>query len=757
MTARSRSEIIAAVANQGFDTLFVNSPDSIFVLDTDGAFVLVNSVLQSQLRQPLDDIIGQDYRFRVTGEAKEQMTQAFATAVEGDRTQALITGVTTTGGLIRVEVVYAPVWHDGEVIAVIGIARDTAPLEIEAQSRRELEAKLSTALDAISDGLFFLDHDWNFTYSNPQAERIVKKPASEMMGKSLWDVFPDVIGSEFGIAYRTAVEERRTVVVRDVYPPLGIFLEVTAYPNDSGLAVYFRDVTAEEGARARARSAEERIASQAKLLDIARDAIIVRGVDHTIHYWNRAASDLYGWSSAEALGNSIRELIYDDPAEFDVATALTVAVGHWSGELEQRTKSGTTIVSDCSWTLVPGADNQPDTIFAVNTDITEKKEQEELQLRTQRMESLGTLAGGIAHDLNNILTPMLMSVQLLASDEEDTSKLEILGVIESSVKRGADMIRQVLSFARGVEGRRIRVDVTRLVRDVVAFSREAMPGMIAVVDHIDDDLDDVIGDPTQLQQVLVNFITNARDAMPEGGTLSIRATHAEAPTDDGLGQFVLLEVSDTGTGIAPDVQGKIFEPFFTTKLVGEGTGLGLATSAAIVKSHGGRLEVDSQVGNGSTFKLLLPKSLANESVRRGTTVGRPSTEDYPRGSGQLILIVDDEASIRQITRHALEVSGYQTAVASNGDEGFEVVNSRGGDVALVLTDMMMPDSDGPQLIGRLAESFPDIPIIASSGLTGQLESVQGKIAGFLGKPYTSMQLLQAVNDALKAKGRQNNG
>ena len=670
---------------------------------------------------------------------------------------------TATGRLLRIRALGEAVRdRSGDIVRVQGALYDITDQVDAIAQKIESEERLSSMVDAITDGIAILDTEWAYSYVNPRAEEILGETAENLLGRVMWDVLPDWRGTEFAIAFKSAELERTTITVRDYYEPLGLWLDVRVYPLSNGLAIYFRDVSEEELAREKSAADEKRIVAQAALLDVARDAIVVRGLDHTIRYWNRAASELYGWSSDEVIGSSIRELVYLDVEAFDTAQAATMRDGSWNGETEQITRSGERIIVDCSWTLVNDDDGNPDSIFAVNTDITARRSQEERVLRAQRMESLGTLAGGVAHDLNNVLTPILMSVQMLALGEEDPGRSELLGVMEASVKRGAEMIRQVLSFARGVEGRRIEVDLNELLVELESECNEALADNVDFTLDANDKLWRTNGDPTQLLQVLINLVYNARDAMPDGGGLVVGAsnvtidqsfsslTHLAAP-----GDYILITVEDTGTGMTADVMDKIFEPFFTTKDVGQGTGLGLATSAAILRSHEGFIQVYSEPGTGTRFSIHLPASTepdGESEIDHSADV----TEELPRGNGELVLIVDDESAIRQITRTALEAFGYVTVVASNGNEAIEFCDASPGSVDLVVTDMMMPLMDGAALASRLHSAHPSMPIVAMSGLNtngGIVRAADSGVHNFLAKPFTTGELLRVVRSALDGRSQ----
>ena len=501
---------------------------------------------------------------------------------------------------------------------------------------------------------------------------------------------------------------------------------------------------------------EERIREQAALLDQARDAIIVRGLDDRIIFWNKGAERLYGWTGAETIGRAARALgLLNElnEAQFEEGRGAVVERGEWAGELRQRTKAGEEVTVESRWTLMRGDDGGPKSILAINTDVTERKKVEAQLLRAQRMESIGTLAGGIAHDLNNILSPILMSIQMLQLKVEDPSAGQWLELLQANAERGADMVRQVLSFARGVEGERVTLQPKHLVKEVVKILKDTLPKSIEIRCDVPADLWTVSADATQIHQVLMNLCVNARDAMPEGGELVIRAenftldeAYARMHIEAKPGRFVMLTVADTGAGMAPEVLNRIFEPFYTTKEVGKGTGLGLSTAMTIVRSHGGFINVYSEPRRGTHFSVYLPaaEAAAGRDERRRL--------DLPEGHGELVLVVDDEEAIRQITKGTLETFGYRVLVAGDGTEAVALYAQNRDDVAVVLTDMMMPFMDGPATIRALQKMNPRVRVIAASGLSANDKAAEAAAAGvqaFLPKPYTAEKLLKTLAEILK--------
>lgn len=632
---------------------------------------------------------------------------------------------------------------------------------VEAQEREAvLQQRLDVTLDSIEDGLMFLDSSWRITYANTQVERLIRRPLAGVVGRSVWECFPELADSELELAYQRTAREKVRTTVRTYDVPNDAWFDVTAYPTATGIALYIRDVSSDELTRQSMHEAQRRVTEQAALIDAARDAIIVRTLDEVILYWNPAAEALYGYKAEEVLGKRVRDVISIDVDDFERCTALALTDGHWSEERPVVTHDGRSLIIDIRWQVLYDPEGKPDRIFSVDTDVTEWRKQENLRARATRMESLGTFAGGIAHDLNNVLTPVLMSIQLLENGETDSSRLELLRTMEAAAKRGADMIQQVLSFARGVDGRRERISIDELLEEVRRFATDSLPADIAFSVELDDDVPDTMGDSTQLIQVLTNLVANARDAMPEGGSLEVSASTLLLEDDFSAelfrldpGRYVVVDVVDTGHGMTPEVQEKIFEPFYTTKSVGKGTGLGLASSLTIVRSHGGTIRVYSEPGEGTRFSVVLPVVVGEP---RGPRSGVLPTRQLPHGDGELILIVDDDETITLIASRTLENYGYRTVTAENGRVAIGLIERDDTDVALVLTDMMMPVMDGAATTAYLEEHHPEIPVVAASGLTsagGASRSAGMGIAAFLPKPYTTSLLLTTLREVLDASAR----
>lgn len=497
------------------------------------------------------------------------------------------------------------------------------------------------------------------------------------------------------------------------------------------------------------KQAEEKIRQQAALLDITSDAIFVHDLENRILYWNRGAEKLYGWSATEAIGKLLPEILPNNEFQAPTIRETLLNRGEWRDELFQVTKGGQEVIVEARWTIIRDDAGQPQSILSVETDITDKKQLENQFYRDQRLESLGLLTSGIAHELNNVLTPILgFSQLLLLKDEnlEDESE-EMLKLLESNAKQGADIIKQILTFARGTNGHLVNLQVEFILKQVIKVVKQTFPKSIAIHHNIPEEpLKSVYVNPTQIQQILMNICLNARDAMPNGGTLTLAVENyyvdqifAQMNLDAQVGDYVMVTITDNGTGIPSDLLNRIFDPFFTTKEVGKGTGLGLATVLGIVKNYGGFLQVSSKVGKGTQFKVYLPTTeeiIAEEEL----------VEEIPQGNRELILIVDDNLTVQLTHQSVLESYNYNTLVANDGIGAIALYAEYQEQIKFVLLDTMMPNMDGIRTIHELKKINPNIKIIGVSGLSSNRESMLAAGAnGFLVKPYNVEELLKSVS------------
>ena len=652
--------------------------------------------------------------------------------------------------------------ENGKISYYEGMVEDITERKRLEENMRRVSRQMQALLESAGEGIYGMNPEGQCTFINRAGAEMLGLSPTEALGRSMHDlvhhhredggIYP---AGECPIlsVFRT---NRPCRVNNEVFwrsDGSSLPVEYSCYPiiekgATTGAVITFTDVTER-------RRSEEQIAEQAALLDKAQDAIVVCDLGGVILFWNKGAELIYGWGRHEAVGRKIGQLLYPNPRKFEDVNRLVLNQGEWFGEIQHLTKNRHELSVQARCTLVRDKQGGPKSILTINTDITEKKKIEAQFMRAQRMEGIGTLAGGIAHDLNNILTPIMMSIEVLKSAATDPRSRSILETIEMSSKRGADIVRQVLSFARGVEGERVEIQPKHLLKDIQTILRTTFPKNIRMELSLPEECWTVLGDATQLHQVILNLCVNARDAMPDGGNLTITLEnividkhYAAAEVPCKLGRYIIINVVDSGLGIPAAILDKIFDPFFTTKEVGKGTGLGLSTVMAIVKSHEGFINVYSEPRRGTTFKVYLPAMEISCEAQKQKS-GKLCAS---RGNGELILVIDDELSILNITSQTLEAFGYRVMTATDGVDALAAYLENKKAISLVLTDMAMPLMDGAAVIRALLKLNPAVKIIAASGLeaTGGAKAIDIGVKSFLTKPYTAETLLKTVAAILKS-------
>jgi PAS domain S-box-containing protein len=625
---------------------------------------------------------------------------------------------------------------------------DRKQIETELQaSRSRYRALLITAPVSI----YQTDPAGNILFVNQQCLELLELPLNEILGQDLAKaIHPDdraAVLTNWNNALQTQQEltsEHRLVT------PQGrvkwVFTKAIGIDDEAGNITGYIGTLTDITER---KAAEQKILEQAALLNIATDAIIVRDLDSRIQFWNNGAESIYGWTAAEAVGMRAERLFCPDiPLEAVGAFNTVQQQGAWQGELHKLTKTGTEVIVESRWTLVRDEAGNPRSILSVDTDITAKKSLEQQFLRAQRLESLGSLASGIAHDLNNVLTPIVGAAQLLPMtlpDLDDRNRRLVNMLVESS-KRGSGLVKQILTFARGMDGERTTLQVRHILTEIISVARQTFPKSIEIqVNHASEDLWMVSVDATQIHQVLMNLFVNARDAMPDGGSLMassenmvIDADYAQLHLQSPAGAYILITIADTGIGMTSEMLDRIFEPFFTTKETG--TGLGLSTVQGIVKAHGGAIEVESEVGRGTSFKIYLPAIYSKEAESSAAAA------DLYDGKGQLVLVVDDESAIREIAQAALENYNYRVMLASDGIEAIDIYAQNYRSIAIVLIDMSMPHLDTRSTIQALLQINPQVQIVVMSGSGFNLEAMEERehVRVFLTKPFSTAEILQTL-------------
>jgi PAS domain S-box-containing protein len=740
------------------------------LLTTEGIVVDINLPALAAVGSRAEDVLGKaladSYGWSYSETVRQHLRDVIARGARGEASRYDARVRVADGQFIDVDFSLQPRRDDaGKVAFLIASAIVITERKQIENALRESDEKFQQLTEHITDVFWIRSPDMQeLHYISPAFERIWGRPMASLRAHP--EQWADFVLAEDRPLVLSAFEALKReapsidLEYRIVRPDGEIrWVHVRGFQVRDAAGTLIRhtgivtDITERRLAELEMSRVGELLGEQAALLDIAADAIYVRDLQGRIIYWNKGAERAYGRTADEVLGLRAVDLLPRDPVVYQEAEAALLISGAWHGEMVRRNKADRDVIMAVRWTLVHDAHGQPKSILAINTDITEQKRLESQFLRAQRMEGIGTLAGGIAHDLNNVFAPILMSIEMLKGLVTNEG-LAVVATLQASAQRGAALVEQVLAFGRGIEGQRIAVNPLQVMRDLVDVMRDTFPKDIEVRLTPAPDVWNVIGDPTQMHQVFLNLCVNARDAMPGGGMLSIgmenivlnRSDMAMRP-DWQPGPYVLVKVADTGTGVPPEIRNKIFEPFFTTKGIGKGTGLGLSTTQAIVKSHGGFIDLYSAVGRGSAFTVYLPATPSRAPDR----VADSADAAMPRGHGELVLVVDDEAAIRDVMRRILERFGYRVLIACDGAEAVSVYTGQHDAIAVVVTDMSMPIMDGPEMIRRLRAMNPGVRIVGSSGLMSNADATSLAGAGvlhFLPKPYTAAAILHALRTAL---------
>lgn len=634
----------------------------------------------------------------------------------------------------------------------MALLEETARVRRAEAALRENEERFRQITENVVELISLVDPSGHRVYVNPSYRDLLGDPAALLGTDAFREIHPDDrdrIRAAFGEALATGLGRRneyRMVLPHGAIRQIECQTSVLRDGNGEVVNVLFvsRDITER-------RESEARLREQASLLDRARDAIIATDLEHRIAYWNASAERLYGWKAAEVYGHRLDELgLGFDPSRFAAARSQSLATGEWRGDFRLRTKSGETVLVESTWSLVVENDGRPRSILAIDTDVTERKKLETQLLRAQRMESIGTLAGGVAHDLNNVLTPILLSIDLLGMKVTSEEDRRLIEKTRASASHGAALVQQLLAFARGADAKRTRIDPATALKDLQPLIRQSLPPSIQLAVSCRERPWPIEADTTQFNQVLINLCINARDAMLRGGRLEIAtenlmvdAALARVNPGAAAGPYVRISVIDSGTGISPAILEKIFDPFFTTKAAGKGTGLGLSMVAGILKSHGGFVQVESEPGRGATFHLFFPALAAPPPA-----IAREDSAAAARGAGEAILLIDDEPVVRDTLQLLLQRAGYRVYPAEDGTNGIAQFKAHESEISLVITDMMLPDQIGTEVVRTLRTRRPTLPIIAISGMMAsgefdELLHLHPRVE-CLAKPLSPAALLAAV-------------
>jgi two-component system, cell cycle sensor histidine kinase and response regulator CckA len=637
----------------------------------------------------------------------------------------------------------------------------------QRKQRREAESRieeLANYLNQAREAVIVTDVGGRITFWNRGAEELSGWSSPEALGKTCEALFGAATNLSLGAACEAALArgewKGEIEITNREQQPRSVELRITL----------IRDANGEPRARlalgtdvTQRRHAERRVHEQAEMLNQAREAIFITDLSNRVIYWNTGAERLFGWSGAEVIGRTA-EQVFDVAviANLQAAREETFAKGEWHGELRMHNRARVPLVVESRQSLIRDENGRPKARLCINSDVTDRKRLEEQFLRAQRMENIGLLAAGIAHDLNNMLAPILLAAPMLRDHVSDPGALGLLTTLEKSAERGANLVRQILSFAHGTSSEQRMVQVKHLLRDISSVISGTFPKSIRLEDFIPSDLWPITANPTQIHQVVLNLCVNARDAMPNGGVLRLRAENrvldfaaANAIEGGRPGIFLVLHVEDTGTGIPPEVLARMWEPFFTTKDSGKGTGLGLSTVRGIIENHNGFIEVTTTPGRGTSFRVYLPAA-------EGADIDKLNAVPHklPPGRGELILVVDDERHIRDMTMTMLTRSGYRVILAEDGAEAAMIFANRAAEIRLVITDIHMPNIDGAMLGRALRRINANTKTLVVSGMSSALSNrpdykPEEFADAFLHKPFKPEALLAKVHELLR--GAENSG
>jgi PAS domain S-box-containing protein len=746
------------VSERRFRQLFDEAPVGYHEIDTQGRIVELNRTEQVMLGYKAEEMLGHQVWEFITDEeaSRKAIVAKLAGSRSSDRTYER-TFRRRDGTTLKVLVKDRALLNDaGKIVGIRSTVQDITGLKIAERELRLMAQTVASARDCIS----ITDLQNKLLFANDAFRRAYGYTTEELMGKDIAllrpphsrEAGPETIFEEtLAGGWHGELMNRRKSGTDFL-----VELWTSVVRDEAGIPVALvgvsRDITGRKTAEDLLRKSEE----QFRLIaENVADMIAVVDLNGRRIYNSPSYKSLFGEPESMKGTDGFREIHPDDVGRVKKVFEETVRTGVGQrSEYQFLLKDGSVRNIESKGSVIRDGEGKISQVIVVSRDVTDEKRIAAQFLRSQRMESIGTLAGGIAHDLNNVLAPIMMAIEVLRSKISDPGGQKILSTIETSAKRGADIVRQVLAFGRGVKSDRVLVQLKHIVQEVAKIADETFPKSIEITTDIPRNLWTVYADPTQMHQVLLNLMVNARDAMPKGGSLAISAenitldeSYSRMHSEARPGAYVSMAITDTGTGIPADIQEKIFEPFFTTKEIGMGTGLGLSTTLAIVKSHEGFINLRSESGKGTAFRVFIPAT--------GTASGAEAASevvDLPMGHGELILIIDDEAAIREITKETLEAYGYKALTASDGAEGVAVFAENKKMIRAVIVDIMMPVMDGAAAILVLQQIDPDVKIIAASGLTtkGHVATPpDSKVQGFLTKPYTAEKLLKALKTVLQ--------
>jgi two-component system cell cycle sensor histidine kinase/response regulator CckA len=590
-----------------------------------------------------------------------------------------------------------------------------------------------TLADALSDNLILLDPDGRVRYIN---HTVPDLSVARVLGTSVYDYVPD--------EYREVMRRCHARVLQTGQPDR----YETVYVSDTGESSFWesrvspllRDGVVVGLVQIASNVTERRLAAadRDRLFNLSIDMLCVAGADGYFKRVSPAFEHTLGHSEAELLAAPFFDFVHPDDRERTREAMVRLSQGEVVIDFENRYRCRDGTYRWISWRSAADATGQQ--VFAVGRDVTERRDIDIQLLQSQKMQAVGQLAGGVAHDFNNLVLAIDLNTDFARKTTDEATRLECLDEISQAVRRAGDLTRQLLSFARQQPTTLAPVDLNQTIESMRAMLRRLIPESIEIRFSPGLGLPAVLADSGQLEQVVLNLCLNARDAMPTGGTLTIETVELREPAR------VQLQVRDTGTGISPDVRERLFEPFFSTKAKGLGTGLGLATVYGIVDRHGGRIAVSSELGAGSAFTIVLPASARSPSFS-GHVDG---DQIAPIHTAATVLVAEDEPGVRRAIVSLLGQAGYRTLVARDGAHALQLFDLHAGEIDVLLFDVVMPRLGGPGAVERIRRRAPGVPVIFMSGYSADLDAAPPVVLACrrIGKPFESRALLALVREAL---------
>jgi PAS domain S-box-containing protein len=753
---QERAELALEHSEKRYRTIVEDQSDIICRFRSDGSLTFVNSAYCRFFGKTSEELLNTQFLPFISGQDREIPLSYFAALPKEHPIVSFDARVQSAKGeMTWQQCTIRRLMDDHEnTVEFQAVVVDITRHKQAEETIRQVSERLQAILTSMVDGVIVIEADDTVGSFNPAAERIFGRASDQVINRSYRELFAEedqnilteLYQKRFSKHNGNSIIELKALRPDSSCIPIDLAISEVSQGGERLCIMVVRDINERK-------QAEEQIREQATLLNKAQDAILVWDLDKKIQFWNKGAERLYGYSPEEVKNHDVRELLDGENEKFTQAEEGLFKRGDWIAEFSHKTKSGKKVIVKSRWSLVRDAQGVPKSILVINSDLTEQKELETMYLRAQRLESVGALASGIAHDLNNVLSPILLSAQLLRRNFPQEQNKNLLNNLEGSAMRGASIIKQLLTFGRGIEGKGAVAQPKYLLHEIGSIMRETFPKNIAVREKCVADIWLVSCDSTQLHQIILNLCINARDAMPHGGSITLSAANVElddealkAHTEAKKGLYVHFEVEDTGAGIPPEFREKIFEPFFSTKEDGKGTGLGLPTTLNIVRNHGGFLEMQSEVNKGTTFHVYLPATRV-QTAQKETAI----SVEIPRGNNELIMVVEDEESVLQITQQILENHQYRVLGVKDGASATVLYSKRHDEIKLIIMDLVLPFMGGMKAIQTIQSYNPNIPIIIVSGVLTDPEAMKAQTGGFhafLSKPYTSETLLTTIHQVL---------